>query len=286
MAMRHSPSVSERPATEAHQLRLRRARPQFLLQATPGPGFTGTLSFVCTGQPFGSVCTVPPSVTISGGAVTPFTISVSTLTPSAVAPESRPPSAPLQRPDPWQPLAVASLLIVLLASRIPVGRRYYGIVAPALNTIGAVFMAALLIVYGIGCGGGSSQATPPPQQEQQQQPQAATPSLLPAGGTFSGAQFVTISDTTAGATIYYTTDGTAPTASSLVYTSAISVNSATTVQAMATATNHAASTVASANYKFRTPAGSYTLTVIPTVTAAGSSKSWQLNAISLTLVVN
>ena len=224
---------------------------QFLLQATPGPGFTGTLSFVCTGQPFGSVCTVPPSVTISGGAVTPFTISVSTLTPSAVAPESRPPSAPLQRPDPWQPLAVTSLLIVLLASRIPVGRRYYGIVAPALNSIGAVFMAALLIVDGIGCGGGSSQATPPPQQEQQQQPQAATPSLLPAGGTFSGAQFVTISDTTAGATIYYTTDVTAPTASSLVYTSAISVNSATTVQAMATATSHTASTVASANYKFR-----------------------------------
>jgi hypothetical protein len=44
--------------------------------------------------------------------------------------------------------------------------------------------------------------------------------------------------------------------------------------------------VASANYKFRTPAGTYAITVIPTVTAAGSGKSWQLNAISLTLVVN
>jgi hypothetical protein len=50
-----------------------------LLQVTPGPGFTGTLSFVCAGQLFGAVCTVPASVTISGGAVTPFTISVSTL---------------------------------------------------------------------------------------------------------------------------------------------------------------------------------------------------------------
>ena len=110
---------------------------------------------------------------------------------------------------------------------------------------------------------------------------AATQSMA-----ISAAQSVTISDTTAGATVYYTTDGTTPTASSSVYTGAISVNSATTVQAMATAASHTASSVANANYKFRTPAGAYTLTVIPTVTVAGSSKSWQLNAISLTLVVN
>jgi hypothetical protein len=44
--------------------------------------------------------------------------------------------------------------------------------------------------------------------------------------------------------------------------------------------------VASANYKFRTPPGTYAITVIPTVTVAGSGKAWQLNAISLTLVVN
>ncbi|MGB7464794.1 MAG: hypothetical protein WBW14_18005 [Candidatus Acidiferrum sp.] len=44
--------------------------------------------------------------------------------------------------------------------------------------------------------------------------------------------------------------------------------------------------MASANYKFRTPPGTYAITVIRTVTAAGSGKAWQLNAISLTLVVN
>ncbi len=89
-----------------------------------------------------------------------------------------------------------------------------------------------------------------------------------------------------GATIYYTPDGTAPTAASLVYSGPISLNSATTVQAIATVERHTASTVASANYKFRTPPGTYAITVIPTVTAAGSGKSWQLNAISLMLVVN
>jgi hypothetical protein len=88
-----------------------------------------------------------------------------------------------------------------------------------------------------------------------------------------------------GATIYYTPDGTAPTAASLVYSGPISLNSATTVQAIVTAESQTASTVASANYKFRTPLGTYAITVIPTVTAAGSGKSWQLNAISLMLVV-
>jgi hypothetical protein len=71
-----------------------------------------------------------------------------------------------------------------------------------------------------------------------------------------------------------------------VYSSPISLTPATAVQAIATAASHTASTVASANYKFKTPSGTYTLTVIPTVTAGGSSKSWQMNAISLTLVVN
>jgi chitobiase/beta-hexosaminidase-like protein/centrosomal CEP192-like protein len=258
---------------------------QFLLQATPGPGFTGTLSFTCTGQPFGAVCTVPPNVTISGGTATPLTISVSTLASGAATPEVLPPSAPLQQPVPWPPLTVAGLLAILLACCVR-NNRYYRILVPPLNTVRAVLLAVLLVFSGIGCGGGSSQTTPPPQQEQQPQPQAATPSLLPAGGTFSGAQSITMSDTTAGATIYYTTDGTTPTASSLVYSGPIPLNSATTVQAIASAASHTASTVASANYKFRTPAGNYTVTVIPTVTAAGSSKSWQLNAISLTLVVN
>ena len=43
------------------------------------------------------------------------------------------------------------------------------------------------------------------------------PVLSPAPGTYPTAQTVTISDSTAGATIYYTTDGTTPTTSSNVY---------------------------------------------------------------------
>ncbi|HEY1469183.1 MAG TPA: chitobiase/beta-hexosaminidase C-terminal domain-containing protein [Candidatus Acidoferrum sp.] len=112
------------------------------------------------------------------------------------------------------------MLAVLLACCVRINR-YHRILVPALNTVGAVLLAVLLVFSGIGCGGGSSQATSPPRQEQQPQPQTATPTLLPAGGTFSAAQSVTISDTTASATIYYTTDGTTPTASSLVYAGSI-----------------------------------------------------------------
>jgi hypothetical protein len=42
----------------------------------------------------------------------------------------------------------------------------------------------------------------------------------------------------------------------------ISLNSATAVLAIATAESHTASTVASAKYRFRTPPGTYAITVI------------------------
>jgi trimeric autotransporter adhesin len=61
----------------------------------------------------------------------------------------------------------------------------------------------------------------------------ATPSISPATGDYTGAQQVTISDATAGSAIYYTTDGTAPTASSHAYTGPISIAVTSTVQAIA-----------------------------------------------------
>ncbi len=46
-------------------------------------------------------------------------------------------------------------------------------------------------------------------------PTASAPTYSPTGGTFSNAVNVTLSSTTAGSTIYYTTNGTAPTTNSL-----------------------------------------------------------------------
>ena len=76
----------------------------------------------------------------------------------------------------------------------------------------------------------------------------ATPTFNPLGGTYSATQAVTISDVTAGATIYFTVDGSTPTTSSTVYSTPLSVSVSETVKAIATAVNHSASIVGSAAY--------------------------------------
>src|SRR5882724_6866819 len=75
---------------------------------------------------------------------------------------------------------------------------------------------------------------------------AATPTFSPAAGTYATAQTVTISDTTNGATIYYTTNGTTPTTASTVYTAPLSVSTTQTIKAIATATGFTQSAVGSA----------------------------------------
>jgi N-acetylneuraminic acid mutarotase len=86
---------------------------------------------------------------------------------------------------------------------------------------------------------------------------AATPTFSPAAGTYSSAQTVTISDGTSGATIYYTTNGTTPTTSSSVYSSAITVSSTETVEAIATASGYLQSAVGSAAYTISSSNGEY-----------------------------
>ena len=82
--------------------------------------------------------------------------------------------------------------------------------------------------------------------------QVATPGFSPRGGTYTSAQKVTISCTTPGATIRYTTDGSTPGTSSKEYTGAIAVTSTTTIKAIATASGMKNSAVASAAYTIST----------------------------------
>ena len=98
---------------------------------------------------------------------------------------------------------------------------------------------------------------------------AATPTFSPVGGTYSSAQTVTISDTTPGTTIYYTTDGTTPTTSSTPYTGPITVGASQTVNAIATAIGFTTSAVGSATYTIQTTVPAAT----PTFSPAGGTYS-------------
>ena len=75
-----------------------------------------------------------------------------------------------------------------------------------------------------------------------------TPVFSVASGAVNSGTEVTISCATEGAKIYYTTDGTKPTASSTEYTAAISVTAAVTVKAIAVKSGMKDSAVASASY--------------------------------------
>jgi len=79
----------------------------------------------------------------------------------------------------------------------------------------------------------------------------AQPTFSPSAGTYNSDQSVTLSTTTAGATIYYTLDGTDPTTSSTQYSTAISIAghaNTKTIKAIAIKAGMVNSSVVSANY--------------------------------------
>jgi hypothetical protein len=94
---------------------------------------------------------------------------------------------------------------------------------------------------------------------------ALAPVFAPKAGTYTAPQSVSMTDTTAGASIYYTTDGTKPTTSSTLYNGPITVATTQMVKAIAVAPGYGNSTVASAAYVIAVPtpifspkAGTYT----------------------------
>ena len=92
---------------------------------------------------------------------------------------------------------------------------------------------------------------------------AATPTFGPAPGSYTSAQSVTVSDSTSGAVIYYTTNGTAPTTASSQYApgTPIPVNTTTTIEAMAVASGYSNSAVAVGTYKISASGGSSPVSV-------------------------
>ncbi len=86
-------------------------------------------------------------------------------------------------------------------------------------------------------------------------PQAAVPVLNPGGESFAGSVSVAITDSTPGASIFYTTNGSTPTTSSRKYTVPINVTASETINAMASASGYLPSAVASETYNLQSQSG-------------------------------
>jgi glucosylceramidase len=117
-----------------------------------------------------------------------------------------------------------------------------------MTTRRAVLAVGLAIFFIAGCSGGSVSSTPPTQ------PTAVTPAFNPTPGSYSAAQSVTLTDSTAGASIYYTTNGSTPTASSTLYSGSIAISATTTIEAIAVASGYSNSAVANGTYTITAPA--------------------------------
>jgi len=125
-----------------------------------------------------------------------------------------------------------------------------------------VFTLVFLAIQLNGCGGSAASGSTTTTT-------ATAPTFSPAAGTYTTAQSVTISDAIAGATIYYTTNGTTPTTASTVYSGAITIPATPateTIQAIAVATGDTNSSVASAVYTMSP--------VTATATVVGADVGW------------
>ncbi len=109
-----------------------------------------------------------------------------------------------------------------------------------------------------------------------QGPSVDAPTFSPAPGTYTSAQSVSLSDSTSGATIYYTLDGSAPTTASNVYTAPINVGVSTTINAMAAAPGLNNSSVSSGTFTIQST-GSQTITYAQGAYATPQSASTSVN---------
>ncbi|MGF7179146.1 chitobiase/beta-hexosaminidase C-terminal domain-containing protein [Tunturiibacter psychrotolerans] len=117
----------------------------------------------------------------------------------------------------------------------------------------AIVSLPCLVLILAGCSSHNAPTTPVPAPTPVPTPAAATPTFSVAAGTYTAAQMVTIGDATTGATIYYTTNGSAPTVSSTRFTGPVTVSSTETLMATAIAPGYVLSTVGSALYTIAPP---------------------------------
>jgi hypothetical protein len=126
----------------------------------------------------------------------------------------------------------------------------------------------------VGASGDPLDGSPPSR--------VAAPNFNPGGGAYSSAQFVAITTSTIGASIRYTTDGSAPTSTSgVVYSGPVTISVTTTLKAIAYKSGMTDSPGATANYTINTGGGSPGKFAIPgsAVTASANDGNVPANTV-------
>jgi hypothetical protein len=148
---------------------------------------------------------------------------------------------------------------------------------------GAISVSATETINAIAVASGFSNSTVATAAYTINLPSAATPTFSVAAGTYVTVQTVSLSDATTGAAIYYTTDGSTPTAKSTLYSGAITVAVSATINAIAVAANNNNSAVATAAYVINLPPPGFTITASnSTVTVPASGTG----TVTLTITAN
>jgi hypothetical protein len=125
----------------------------FNLQLTPGPGFAGNASFICSGAPAQATCTAP-NVQFAGGTSISYVVSVATVKGTSMV-------VPLQLP-PFTWLHALSLVGCCSALALLI----YGSRLRTLNSITGLTRAAVTVLAMLwlfetaGCGGGVAGVSP------------------------------------------------------------------------------------------------------------------------------
>jgi hypothetical protein len=133
---------------------------QYLLQLTPGAGYTGTVSLTCSGAPLGATCQVPATVAIANGAPAPFTATVSTKGGAMLPPSILWRLVPPARIRVLLLLVFALLLVIIARNRqmFDGGLRFRRFAWSGALTAAILFCS---LIYSTGCGS-SATTTPPP----------------------------------------------------------------------------------------------------------------------------
>jgi hypothetical protein len=105
--------------------------------------------------------------------------------------------------------------------------------------------------------------------------ESVPPTFSPAAGTYASPQGISLNSATPDAAIYYTTDGSKPSAAATLYSGSIQVAQSETIQAIAISKTYGSSNVVSAAYVIQTiqPGGTFSLHASQTTPLASGTSA-------------